>query len=97
MVFPKKKKKKNYIPKQGVSKWGSDYWPQGCWDYRVWKYVHAASVRVYADEWEVDLKALTDEQKEWLKWRWMEDVDSRTSLLALIDEFDLPHNARKIQ
>jgi len=88
---------KKYIPKQGLSKWGNDYWPQGCWDYRMWKYIHTASVRVFADEWGVDLKSLNNEQKEWLKWRWMEDVDSKTALLALIDEFNLPHDKRKIK
>jgi hypothetical protein len=76
------------VPKQGVTKWGNDYWDYGV-TYQEWKYRHPASVRVFAEGWGVDLKSLTPEQKDWLKWRYMEDVDSQTSLAALVDEFNL--------
>jgi len=76
------------VPKKGVTKWGNDYWDYGV-TYQEWKYRHPASVRVFAEGWGVDLKSLTPEQKDWLKWRYMEDVDSQTSLAALVDEFNL--------
>jgi hypothetical protein len=76
------------VPKQGVTKWGNNYWDYGV-TYQEWKYRHPASVRVFAEGWGVDLKSLTPEQKDWLKWRYMEDVDSQTSLAALVDEFKL--------
>ena len=81
-------KKGRLVPKQGVTKWGNDYWPYGV-DFQTWKYRHPACVRVFAEGWGVDLKALTPKQKDWLKWRYEEDVDSKTSLAALIDEFNL--------
>ena len=76
------------VPKKGVTKWGNDYWDYGV-TYQEWKYRHPASVRVFAEGWGVDLKSLTPEQKDWLKWRYMEDVDSQTSLAALVDQFNL--------
>jgi len=76
------------VPKTGVSKWGNDYWPYGV-TYQEWKYKHPASVRVFAEGHGVDIKNLTPEQKDWLKFRYMEDVDSKTSLKALVDEFGL--------
>ena len=77
------------VPKQGVSKWGSDYWGSGV-TYQEWKYKHPASVRVFADGYGVDIKNLNAEQKDWLKQRYMEDVDSFTSLKGLVAEFKLP-------
>ncbi len=76
------------VPKQGVTKWGNDYWDHGV-TYQEWKYKHPASVRVFAEGHGVDIKNLTPEQKDWLKFRYMEDIDSKTSLKALVDEFGL--------
>ena len=77
------------VPKQGVNKWGSDYWGNGV-TYQEWKYKHPASVRVFADAYGVDIKNLNAEQKDWLKQRYMEDVDSFSSLKGLVAEFKLP-------
>jgi len=76
------------VPKFGVAKWGNDYWGYGV-SYQDWKYRHPASVRVFAEGYGVDLKGLTSAQKDWLKMRYEEDVDSKTALFALIDEFNL--------
>jgi hypothetical protein len=76
------------VPKYGVAKWGNDYWGYGV-SYQDWKYRHPASVRVFAEGYGVDLKGLTSAQKDWLKMRYEEDVDSKTALFALIDEFNL--------
>ena len=76
------------VPKFGVTKWGNDYWGYGV-TYQEWKYKHPASVRVFAEGYGVDLRNLSPEQKEWLEMRYQEDIDSKTALIALIDEFNL--------
>jgi hypothetical protein len=76
------------VPKFGVTKWGNDYWDYGV-SYPEWKWRHPASVRVFAEGYGVDLKSLTGKQKDWLEWRYKEDVDSKTALFALIDEFKI--------
>jgi len=69
------------VPKFGVTKWGNDYWDYGV-SYQEWKWRHPASVRVFAEGYGVDLKSLTGKQKDWLEWRYKEDVDSKTALFS---------------
>ena len=89
MVQRFRNRKGRLIPKIGVTKSGSTYWPNGA-SYQKWKYVHPASVRVFAEAWGVDLASLSQPAKTELKNLYQQDVDSQTALQTVITKFGVP-------
>ena len=67
-------KKGRIIPKIGVNKWGNEYWKNGV-SYQNWKYIHPASVRVFAEGWGITLNRLPTPAKEQLKQLYEQDID----------------------
>jgi len=81
-------KRGRLIPKIGVNKGGNDYWKNGV-SYQNWKYIHPASVRVFAEGWGLHLNRLPLAAKAELKQLYEQDIDSQTALKAVVGKYQL--------
>ena len=81
-------KRGRIIPKIGVNKGGNDYWKNGV-SYQNWKYIHPASVRVFAEGWGLHLNRLPFAAKAELKQLYEQDIDSQTALKAVVSKYHL--------
>ena len=85
-------KRGRIIPKIGVNKWGNEYWKNGV-SYQNWKYIHPASVRVFAEGWGITLNRLPTPAKEQLKQLYEQDIDSQTALKTVLTTHNIPVKA----
>jgi len=85
-------KRGRLIPKIGVNKWGNEYWKNGV-SYQNWKYIHPASVRVFAEGWGLNLNRIPLSAKADLKQLYEQDVDSQTALKNIVRKYTISTKA----